>query len=64
MFRLSKIYLRDFVDTLLDIYNSGADYIDIVGQIDDNQDIVSIEVKSDYISEREELTDDLINGLI
>jgi len=64
MMRLSKIYLKDFVDVLMDIYNKGADYIDIVGERNDVQDIVSIEVRSDYISDRNGLTDEIIEDLL
>lgn len=51
---LRKIALQPFIETLVNVYNSGADYIDLVGTPEETQDIISIVVNQDYISEAEE----------
>lgn len=48
--RLRKIPLQAFLDALVDIYNSGVDYIDIVGIPDEIQDTIGIVFSSDYFS--------------
>lgn len=77
MITLQKIPLKRFLDTLQEIYNQGADYIDISGIPDVEQDIIGIHVREDYMSEEEEdfefddeesnpsdLSDDDLNQLI
>jgi hypothetical protein len=67
---LKKIYLEDFIDVLIDIYDSGADYIDMICQPEGSQHVITIEVKDEYMftedREREDgkLTDEDINQLI
>ena len=52
--RLNKIPLKRFIDALVDIYKRGADYIDIVGTADVQQDSVGIIVKESYLSEEDD----------
>ena len=47
---LRKIALQKFIETLVDVYNSGADYVDIVGTPDENQDTIGIVVHEEYLS--------------
>jgi hypothetical protein len=49
--RLNKIPLGTFLDALLELYNEGLDYIDIVGVPDENQDTVGIVFTKEYMSE-------------
>ena len=60
--RFRKISLRLLLDTLTHIWNSGADYVDIIGIRGDEQDVINIVVKEDYmtddIEEYEEEEDD------
>jgi hypothetical protein len=51
---LRKIALQKFIETLVNIYNSGADYVDIIGTPDENQDIISIVVHEEYLSKDED----------
>jgi len=65
---LKKISLKDFISVLIDIYEQGADYIDITGTTDEQQDVIGIQVMNDYMreilpEEGGELTDDIINQL-
>jgi hypothetical protein len=36
------------------VYNSGADYIDLIGKSEETSDTVSIVVHEDYLSDEEE----------
>ena len=52
---VKKVPLKDFIDTLVQVYNSGADYIDLVGNHDDDgQDTVGIIVIDEYMSNEDE----------
>ncbi len=75
--RLRKIPLDEFIDTLLELYNDGVDYIDIVGNLGDKIDTVGIFIEDTYINSRNKkegkspvilkkkpLTDDDINQLL
>ena len=50
---LRKIALQKFIETLVNIYNSGADYVDIIGTPDENQDTIGIVVHEEYLSKDE-----------
>lgn len=59
------------IDVLTHVYNSGVDYIDIIGVQDDIQDLVKIVVEEDYINDDEDeeeetdkLSDEDINNLL
>ena len=57
--RLNKIPLKLFIDALIDIYTAGAEYVDLVGKTDVEQDSIGIVVKVDYMNreDREEEED-------
>lgn len=58
---IRKIALQAFIETLVSVYNSGADYVDIIGSPDENQDTIGIVVHQEYLSKEEheiELIDD------
>jgi hypothetical protein len=68
-----KIDLHSFIQTLIEVYNSGADYIDLIGKSEETSDTVSIVVHEDYLSDEEDevdttndspLSDENINDLI
>jgi hypothetical protein len=50
---LRKIALQKFIETLVNVYNSGADYVDIIGTPDENQDTIGIVVHEEYLSKDE-----------
>lgn len=62
MDRINKIPLEEFINLLIHLYERGADFIDITKADEENNDILRIEVKSEYIRE-EFLTDDDIEDL-
>jgi hypothetical protein len=47
--RLKKIPLDIFIQALMDIYNSGIDYVDIIGKNNEEQDIVGIAFCDEYM---------------
>lgn len=49
--RFRKISLQVLIDTLTHIWDSGADYVDIIGIQGDEQDVINIVVKEDYMSD-------------
>lgn len=71
---LQKIPLEPFIQTLRELYDDGANYIDLVGIANQEQDVMNIIVRMEYmdpemigfIPEDEEniLSDDDINQLI
>lgn len=48
--RLNKIPLKLFIDALIDVYTSGAEYVDLIGKPGDSQDVIGISVSIDYMS--------------
>jgi hypothetical protein len=74
--RFRKISLQLLLDTLTHIWDSGADYVDIIGIQGEDQDVINIVVKEEYMSEEENdvydeeeedndtLSDEDINNLI
>ena len=66
MVKFQKIPLKGLIETLQEVYNQGADFIDIVGIPDEDQDIIGIHVREEYFSddlEEEEEEDEETEGL-
>lgn len=49
--KLRKIHLDTLIKVLVELYDKGVDYVDIIGKIDDVQDSIGISFCSDYMSE-------------
>jgi hypothetical protein len=49
--KFRKIPLKLLLDTLTHIYNSGADFIDILGETGSVQDVVTIAVEQEYMND-------------
>lgn len=47
---LRKIPLEIFLNVLMEIYEQGVDYVDIVGVPDEEQDTIGVTFSQDYIS--------------
>lgn len=47
---LKKIPLEIFLDVLMEIYEQGVDYVDIVGIPDEIQDTIGVMFSQEYIS--------------
>ena len=46
---IKKIPLDSLIDTLVDLYNQGVDYIDIEGQQGDGRDYMAIAFNKEYM---------------
>jgi hypothetical protein len=74
--KFRKIPLKHLIDTLIHLYDSGADYVDIIGVQDKIQDVVTLSVQAEYMNNpsdnvpdnidfiNNKLTDDDINDLM
>ena len=40
--KIRKIYLGTFIDVLVDLYDKGVDYIDLIANLQDEYDLVCI----------------------
>lgn len=49
--RLHKIPLGPFLDALLELYNEGLDYVDLVATPDEQQDTIGIMFTQEYMSQ-------------
>jgi len=47
---IKKIPLDQLIEVLIDLYNKGVDYIDLIGEKGDRQDKMSISFNSDYMT--------------
>jgi len=61
--KIDKVNLMEFIETLKSIYDSGVEYVDIVGYRNTLQDVMSVEVRDEYMRNME-LTDELMDELI
>jgi len=70
--RLHKIPLGPFLDALLELYNEGLDYVDLVATPDEQQDTIGIMFTQDYMSKEmrdqygdivDEIADEIINDI-
>lgn len=50
--RLKKIPLGVFIQALMDIYNMGIDYADLIGVPGEEQDTIGIAFSEDYMSDK------------
>jgi len=74
--KFRKIPLRNLIDTLIQLHESGADYVDIIGVEDKMQDVVTLSVQAEYMNNssdnvpdnidfiNDKLTDDDIKDLM
>lgn len=59
---LQKIPIKNLMEILSELYNDGADYIDISGVPNVEQDVISIFVREEYMNEDEEYDEEECNG--
>jgi len=65
-FLIKKITLEEFIDSLIEVYDSGANYIDIISVPSEGQDTLSIIVRDEYFESlpMDELSEEDLNQLI
>ena len=56
--KLQKIPLEAFIEALVQLYENGANFVDIIGIPDVDQDIIGLAVKNEYLVDLEEEDDD------
>jgi uncharacterized radical SAM superfamily protein len=56
--KLQKIPLEAFIEALVQLYENGANFVDIIGIPDVDQDIIGLAVKNEYLVDLEEDDDD------
>jgi hypothetical protein len=70
--RLHKIPLGPFLDALLELYNEGLDYVDLVATPDEQQDTIGILFTQEYMSKEmrdqygditDEIADEILDRL-
>ncbi len=49
--KLRKIHLDTLMKVLVELYDKGVDYIDVIGTVDDVQDSIGISFCSEYMNE-------------
>ena len=47
---LKKIHLQSLIDMLVNVYNTGADFVDIEGCTDVEQDVIGIIIREEYFN--------------
>jgi hypothetical protein len=64
--RLKKIPLKRFIDALIDVYTSGANFVDLIGKMDVEQDSIGIAVSVDYLDgeDKDEYFDELAERML
>lgn len=66
--QINKVHLDSLINLLVNLYEQGADYIDIVAMKENGKDILQVNMREEYMIEeaREEkpLSEDDINKLI
>lgn len=48
---IRKIYIDTLIDTLVEMYNMGVDYVDLIGTTDDLQDCIGLSFCKEYMNE-------------
>ena len=49
--RIRRVEVNAFVDILVDLYNKGVNYVEIIGILDDVQDAVAISFSKEYMAD-------------
>lgn len=52
--KLQKISLEAFIDALVHLYENGANFVDIIGIPNVDQDVIGLAVKNEYLEIEEE----------
>ena len=52
--KIIKVPLEGLINILVDLYDNGADFIDISNDTESGTDVIKIIVKPEYISEEDE----------
>jgi hypothetical protein len=48
--RIRKIHVKTLVETLVNLYDNGVDYVDVIGILDDTQDSIGLSFSKAYMA--------------
>lgn len=57
--KLRKVPVKPLIDMLMEAYNSGLDFVDIVGNLDMAQDMIGLGFYEDYYSKEPRTADEM-----
>lgn len=60
---LRKLHLHSLIEILVDLYESGVDYVDFCGKNDEEQDIVDIRFTKDYTVFRDKTEEEAMSTI-
>ena len=64
-FTIKKIPLEEFISILIELYDGGADFVDVTGKPNSEQDTIQISVLQEYMSpEADNITEQDFNDII
>ena len=49
--KIRKVFINSFIEVLMDLYNKGVDYVDLIATINDDRDILGISFCKEYMSD-------------
>jgi len=49
--KIRKIHLDTLIQVLVDLYDRGVEYVDIIGMLDDKQDTIGLSFNKEYMAE-------------
>lgn len=49
--RIRKIHLDTLIQVLVDLYDRGIEYVDIIGKLDDKQDTIGLSFNKEYMAD-------------
>lgn len=49
--KIRKVHLNTLIQILVDLYDRGVEYIDIIGSLDDKQDTIGLSYNKGYMME-------------
>lgn len=57
--KLRKVPVKPLIEMLMEAYNSGLDFVDIVGNLDKSQDMIGLGFYDDYYSKEPRTADEM-----
>lgn len=63
--KIKKIPLKEFIESLIELYNAGTNYIDLSSEKFEDMDVIKIEVREEYVEKPStDITEENLNNLI
>jgi hypothetical protein len=55
--RFTKVPLENLITALVALYDEGADFVDIMGEVGPEQDSIGLAVREEYMAPEEDMND-------